>query len=85
MAKLKDLEPRDDVERYLIDWVIKKYTGRIISQVNTEWETMMTSGRAPDKSEFTYMARRVLEIHRGNADSPMAREETHEEEAENSA
>ena len=66
------------IEKYLIEWVDKKYAGRVISKVNTEWEAQIDAGSDPSKSEYEWMRDRVLQIHRGMNTS---QESNSEEEA----
>lgn len=75
LTELRRLNARQNVEDYLLDWINKKYTGRIISKLNTEWENLITSGADPGKSEYEHMRKRALEVHR--------EEFKHEESTEN--
>lgn len=65
LVELRRQNERNSIENYILDWIDKKYAGRIISNLNTEWENMITTGRDPGKDEYEYMVRRALEIHRG--------------------
>lgn len=57
-------EKYTQIEQYIMDWLYKKYASRVISKLNTEWENYLSQGKTPGVSEFKYMKKRALEIHR---------------------
>lgn len=59
------------VEDYLIDLVNQKYAKRVFQKMNTEWEKLtIAHGSEPDVTEYDWMVKRALEIHRSLNVSP---------------
>ena len=54
------------IEKYLVEWVDRKYANQVVSQMNTEWEQRVDEhgAIAPETNEYQYMRARILEIHR---------------------
>ena len=58
------MEVDKSIEDYLVDWAKRKYAGRVISQVNTEFEAQFVElGKNPDFREYEWMVKRLLEVH----------------------
>jgi len=54
------------VEAFLIEKLNAKYAMRIFQKINTEWENLVIRGQAePGVTEYEWMVKRALEIHRG--------------------
>jgi hypothetical protein len=73
------------IEEYLVDRINKKYAERVFRKVNTEWERLLMEGSEPGKTEYEWMLKRAMEIHRQlNTPVPEKQEETeNDEKAEN--
>lgn len=53
------------IEDYLIDLLNQKYAKRVMQKMNTEWEKLtIERGSEPGASEYEWMVKRALEIHR---------------------
>ena len=74
------------IEEYLVDRINKKYAERVFRKVNTEWEKILMEGSEPGKTEYDWMVKRAMEIHRQlNTPVPEKQEDEKEndEEAKN--
>lgn len=59
------------IEDYLLDMINQKYAKRVMQKMNTEWEKLtIEKGSEPNVTEYDWMVKRAMEIHRSLNVSP---------------